>query len=77
MSQLTKYEQASLDNFEKAITEGKFSNDALVQFFELCGQYLNVCSLTEYAKQNRLSYNGAKKRKQTRNLNGIKYLVNN
>ena len=77
MSQLTEYESKSLENFEKAIINGKFSTEGLVHFFELCGQYLNVCSLTEYAKQNRLSYNGAKKRKQTRNLNGIKYLVNN
>lgn len=76
MSQLTKYEQASLDNFEKAIIEGKFSNDALVQFFELTAIYLNICTPSEYARQNGLTYNGVKCR-EIRKIQGIKYLVNN
>ena len=76
MSQLTKYEQASLDNFEKAIIEGKFSNDALVQFFELTATYLNICTPAEYARQNGLTYNGVKCM-GIKTIQGIKYLVNN
>lgn len=75
MSQLTQYEQNSLENFEKAIHDGKFSEEALVQFFELTARYLNICTPSEYARQNGLSYNGVKCRK-IRTVQGIKYLVN-
>jgi len=76
MPQLSKYEQTSLDNFEKAITEGKFSNEALVQFFELTAIYLNICTPSEYAKHHGLTYNGVKCR-GIKQIQGIKYLVNN
>lgn len=75
MSQLSKYEQNSLDNFEKAIIEGKFSNDALVQFFELTANYLNVCSPSDYARKMGITYNGMKKQNKIRKVNGIKYIT--
>ena len=75
MPQLTDYESKSLENFEKAIIAGKFSTECLVQFFELAGQYLNVCSPAQYARINNLSYNGVKNNRKIRTLNKIKYLV--
>ena len=75
MQQLTEYESKSLENFEKAIVNGKFSTECLVHFFELAGQYLNVCSPSEFARRNNLSYNGVKKNRKIRTLNKIKFLV--
>ena len=75
MSQLSDYESKSLVNFEKAIIDGKFSTECLVQFFELAGQYLNVCSPAEFGRRNKLSYNGVKKCRKIRVINKIKYLV--
>ena len=74
MLQLTDYESKSLENFEKAIIEGKFSEAALVQFFELTGMYLNVQSPAEYARKNGITYNGMKKQNKIRSVNGIKYI---
>ena len=74
MTQLSKYEQNSLDNFEKAIIEGKFSEAALVQFFELSGLYLNVHSPSDYARKTGITYNGMKKQNKIRTVNGIKYI---
>ena len=77
MTQLTEYESKSLENFEKAIVNGKFSTECLVQFFELAGQYLNVCSPAEFGRLNKLTYNGVKKCRKIRVINKIKYLVSN
>ena len=77
MPQLTDYESKSLENFEKAIINGKFSTECLVQFFELAGQYLNVCSPAEFGRLNKLSYNGVKKCRKIRVINKIKYLASN
>lgn len=75
MSQLTQYEKNSLINFEKAIHEGKFSEAALVQFFELTATYLNVCSPSDYARKMGITYNGMKKQNKIRKVNGIKYIT--
>lgn len=75
MTQLTDYESKSLVNFEKAIIDGKFSTECLVQFFELAGEYLNVCSPAEFGRLNKLTYNGVKKCRKIRVINKIKYLV--
>lgn len=75
MPQLTDYESKSLENFEKAIIAGKFSTECLVQFFELAGEYLNVCSPAEFGRLNKLTYNGVKKCRKIRVINKIKYLV--
>jgi len=39
---MTKYEQDSLNKFDQAVLEGKFSNEALVQIIEHAGSFLNL-----------------------------------
>jgi hypothetical protein len=38
---MTDYEQKSLQRLGEAITDGRWSNEALVQLIELAGSYLN------------------------------------
>lgn len=38
----------------------ELTNSSLLQLIELCGNYLNLCTISEYAKQNKMSYNGVK-----------------
>lgn len=62
----------------ECIHNGEMENDDLVKVFEHVGIILNVCSLTEYAKRNNISYHGALKR----NLNayifgGLKFVTDN
>ncbi len=39
------------------------TNDQLVQIIEQSALYLNLRTITNYAKENKISYNGALKRK--------------
>ena len=42
---------------------GAISDAELVQIFELSARYLNLKTITNYAKSNNITYNGALKRK--------------
>ena len=66
------------ERFEKYIFEGKASNDDLVQIFELCRDYLNLRSITDYAKSEKITYNGALKRKLLKtNIGNHIFIINN
>lgn len=56
---------------------GDFSNDDLVQFIEHCGMYLNLKTITDYAKENNMSYNGVKKFRQIVEIFGVKFVIDN
>lgn len=76
MSQLTEYEQKALNKLGESIQSGKWSNQGMVQLIELIGEYLNPLSIQEYADHRHISYQAAKKHKQT-NLLRKKWIVDN
>jgi hypothetical protein len=52
-------------------------NEGMVQIIELCGMYLNLQTISDYAKEHNLSYNGVKNHRQIVNLFGNKYVLEN
>lgn len=77
MSQLTQYEIDSLNKLGQSIQSGKWSNSGLVQLIELAGMYLNIKTIPDYAKDQKITYNGAKKRNLTRKIIGINFVIDN
>lgn len=59
------------------IENGELRNHELVQLIELIGSYLNIQTISNYAKENNLSYNGAKKFRTVINLFGAKFIIDN
>jgi hypothetical protein len=57
--------------------EGELDNDSLVQLIELCGGYLNLETIPNYAKRNKISYNGVKKHRNTIKLFNVKFVIDN
>ena len=57
--------------------EQELDNDSLVQLIELCGGYLNLETIPNYAKRNKLSYNGVKKHRKTIKLFNVKFVIDN
>ncbi len=43
------------------IESDDLDNSSLIQIIELCGNYLNLQTISNYAKSNNISYNGVKK----------------
>jgi hypothetical protein len=49
----------------ESIHKGKWSNEGLVKLIELGSDYLNPLSIQEYADSRKISYQAARKHKQT------------
>jgi hypothetical protein len=74
---MSEYEINSIQKLEKTIIDGKWSNDGLIQLIELCGGFLNLMTISEYAQKNKLSYNGVKNNRNIIVLFNNKYVVDN
>ena len=55
----------------------EIDNDSLVQIIELCGNYLNLQKIADYAKKNNLSYNGVKKCRTIKTIFNTKFVIDN
>jgi len=65
------------DLISEKVESGQLSNEELVQIIELSGSYLNLCSISDYAKENNLSYNGVKKTRKIVTLFNQKFVIDN
>jgi hypothetical protein len=74
---MTDYESNSLNKLGESIQNGKWSNEGLVQLIELSGSMLNLKTIPDYAKHNKLSYNGVKKYRTIIKLFNTKYVIDN
>ena len=61
------------DKFEN----DEIDNNSLVQIIELCGNYLNLQTIVDYAKNNNLSYNGVKKCRTIKTIFNTKFVIDN
>lgn len=61
---------------DKFVTDN-IDNNSLVQIIELCGGFLNVRTISKYASENKMSYNGVKKFRNIINLFGMKLVIDN
>lgn len=78
--QLSEYEYKSLTKLGEAITDGRWSNQGLVQLIELAGGFLNIMTISNYAKKHNMQYQGAKKDTNTRKnivVFNTKYIIDN
>ncbi len=74
---MTELEQVILNKIAKLVYEGKLSNDFLVQNIEQSGDFLNLKTISDYAKDNQISYNGAKNFRNKVILFNTKFIIDN
>ena len=66
-----------LKNIYLGVENGILSNDDLVQIIEQTGSFLNLQTIATYAKENKISYNGAKKFRNVKKIFGVKFIIDN
>lgn len=69
--------QKLLSFLDDKMYDGNFTNNDLVQFIEHCGKYLNLKTIPDYAKENKMSYNGVKKFRKVKEIFGVKFVFDN
>ena len=76
---MTEKEKLSLNRLEK-YCRTQASKDFMIELFKLAGSYLNACSITSYAEDQNISYQGAIKRLKPADIlhfNGLKIVIDN
>lgn len=66
-----------IDFVAKNYEAGRLDDDSLVQLIEVSAKYLNLQTISEYARLNKLSYNGAKNHRNHIKISGVKFIINN
>lgn len=56
---------------------GEITNEDLLQLIEVAGSFLNLKTISDYAKENNLSYNGAKHFRKTEEIFNTKFIIDN
>lgn len=69
--------QKLLSFLDEKMYDGNFTNEDLVQFIESAGKYLGLKTLPDYAKENKMSYNGVKKFREIKEILGVKFVIDN
>lgn len=72
---------ANIKEIENLIEEKLFKGEItaldLVQLFERLNPYTSLKTIPQYAKDNNISYNGAKKCRDVVKLFGVKFIMDN
>ena len=61
----------------KCLQKNELTNENLVQIIERINSYLNLETINNYAKDNHISYNGAKNNRSVINMFGCKFIAEN
>lgn len=77
MTQLTEYEEKSLQRLGQSVMDGKWSNEGMVEAIKLLFDFLNPISLQDYADKENITYPGALKRNVHTEILGRRYYLDN
>jgi len=56
---------------------GELDNEALVELFKAMGSYLNLMTISDYAKANNMSYQGVSSCRKIETIFGVKFVIDN
>lgn len=56
---------------------GELDNQSMVEFIKLSGSFLNLMTIADYARTNKMSYEGAKRFRHTEEIFGVRFVVDN
>lgn len=74
---ITPNGQKLINFLDEKMCAGDFENNDLVQFIEVVGKYLGLQTISDYAKSNNLSYNGARYYRNTQTIFNVKFIIDN
>ena len=56
---------------------GELDNNSLVEVFKANGRYLNLQTISDYAKDHNMSYEGVKKFRRVETIYNVKFVIDN
>lgn len=74
---MSKLSEKINNRISDMVQNGELSNDDMVSIIEHIGGYLNLQTISDYAKGNNISYNGAKKCRKVIEIFNVKFVIDN
>ena len=65
------------NHLSERIESNQLSNEDCVKIIEHIGSYLNLKTIPDYAKDNKISYNGVKKFRKVEKIFNVKFVIDN
>lgn len=65
------------DHIGKRFQNNELTNDDMVQIIEYCGGFLNLKTIPDYAKSNKMSYNGVKNFRTIKTIFNVQFVIDN
>ena len=65
------------EHLSQRIEADDLSNNDMIQIIEHLGAYLNLMTISDYAKDKKISYNGAKKFRNVVTIFNTKFVIDN
>jgi hypothetical protein len=65
------------NHLSERIESNQLSNDDCIRLIEHIGGYLNLKTIPDYAKENNISYNGAKHFRKAQTIFNVKFIIDN
>lgn len=56
---------------------GELDNTSLVEVFKASGRYLNLQTISDYARDHKMSYEGVKKFRRIETIYNVKFVIDN
>ena len=56
---------------------GELDNNSLVELFKHTGNYLNLQTISDYAREHKMSYEGVRKFRRIEEIHGVKFVIDN
>ena len=74
---MTEKENIVINKFIKYVTKNKVTKTFLVEIFKLSGYFLNIKTISDYSRENNLSYQGTKKCRNIITIHNVKWVIDN
>ena len=65
------------NHISERVESNQLSNDDCIKIIEHVGGYLNLKTIPDYAKENKISYNGAKHFRNVKEIFNVKFIIDN
>lgn len=66
-----------IDFVSRKFEAGELDNNSLVELFKHTGIYLNLQTISDYARDHKMSYEGVKKFRKVEEIYGVKFVIDN
>jgi hypothetical protein len=76
--ELSDYERNAINTIMQNIHDSKWSNEGLVSLLKLIGEdYLQIRRVSRFAKENKMTPQGARKFRKVFEIDGYQFIANN